>query len=67
MLFLQHNYFWLVPLIVVDLILRGCALWKAGRNNQLGWFVALFILNTLGVLPLIYLLFFQPKLKKRIK
>jgi hypothetical protein len=45
--------------LVIELIFKGIALWKAGRNNQIGWFVALFILNTAGLLPFIYLLFFQ--------
>lgn len=40
---------------------KGIALWKSGRNNQLAWFIALLILNTLGVLEIVYLLFFQKK------
>ena len=54
----------LILLIIVDLILRGFALWKSARNNQLFWFVAALILNTAGILPLIYLIFFQKKTKK---
>jgi hypothetical protein len=48
-------------LIFWALIWKGIALWKTGRNNQLGWFVAILILNTLGILPIIYLFFFQKK------
>jgi len=44
---------------------KAIALWKAGRNNQLGWFVALFIINTAGLLEIIYLLAFQKKIKER--
>ena len=44
-------------------IWKGIALWKCGRNNQLAWFVVLLILNTAGILPIIYLLFFQKKAK----
>ena len=29
---------------------KGCSLWIAARNNKKWWFVALLILNTLGIL-----------------
>lgn len=59
--------FWtaIIVLAALDFVLKGFALWHSGRNNQLGWFVALFILNTLGILPLIYLLFFRKKKGKK--
>ena len=40
---------------------KGVALWKSARNKQLVWFVVLFIVNTLAVLEIIYLGFFQKK------
>jgi hypothetical protein len=52
---------WLIPLGIWELIWKGIALWKTGRNNQLKWFVAILILNTVGILPIIYLKFFQKK------
>jgi len=52
---------WLIPLIIWEAIWKGIALWKSGRNNQLKWFIAIFILNTVGILPIIYLKFFQKK------
>jgi len=36
----------IVILHLWELILKGLALWKAGRNNQSGWFVAILLLNT---------------------
>ena len=54
----------LVILGIWELIWKGIALWKCGRNNQLVWFVLIFVLNTAGILPIIYLLFFQKKKKK---
>lgn len=45
--------------IVISSILKGMALWKAGRRGEKGWFVALFIINTLGILELLYLLVFS--------
>ncbi|MEM4230464.1 MAG: DUF5652 family protein [Candidatus Pacearchaeota archaeon] len=48
-----------VLLIIWEVIWKGISLWKCGRNNQLVWFVLILLLNTLGILPIIYLLFFQ--------
>jgi hypothetical protein len=45
-----------VLLILVDLVLRGMALYKSARKGQTVWFVALFVVNSMGILPLIYLL-----------
>jgi methionyl-tRNA synthetase len=50
---------WLIPLAIWDMIWKGIALWKAGKNSQLNWFIAIFILNTAGILPIIYIKFFQ--------
>lgn len=55
---------WLWPLVILDLILKGFALWRAARDNRSYWFVALLVLNTAGILPAIYLLFFSKKDKK---
>lgn len=52
---------WISPFILLDLILKGIALWKAGRNNEKYWFIALLLINSMGILPAIYLLFFQKK------
>ena len=47
---------WLGPLVILDLVLKGIALWRAGRNGQKWWFVALLLVNSVGILPGIYLL-----------
>ena len=41
--------------IVWELVWKGIALWRAGRNNDLTWFIFIFIFNTLGILPIIYI------------
>ena len=38
---------------------KAVALWKAARNNQKGWYVTMLIIQTLGVLEIIYIVFFQ--------
>lgn len=42
-------------LVLSDLILKGVALFKSGQRNQKVWFVALLFVNSLGILPIIYL------------
>ena len=55
--------FWLaISLAVVwSMTWKGIALWRAGRNAHLGWFIALFIVNTLGILEIIYIFAFSQK------
>lgn len=48
-------------LILLDMTIRAIALWKAARADQMIWFISLMIFNTMGLLPLIYLLFFVRK------
>lgn len=50
-----------IAVAMFDIILKAYALWHAARNSQKYWFIALVALNTLGILPIIYLLFFKPK------
>jgi len=52
---------WLIPLMIWELIWKGVGMWKAGRNNQLPWFIAILIVNSVGILPILYIAFFQKK------
>jgi len=52
---------WLIPLVIWEVVWKGIGLWKSAKNNQLSWFIAIFILNTAGILPIVYLKFFQKK------
>ncbi|MGH4025203.1 MAG: DUF5652 family protein [Pseudonocardiaceae bacterium] len=50
---------WTVLLIVLvawELVWKGLALWRAARNDQPAWFIVLLIINSVGILPIIYLL-----------
>ena len=47
--------------MVWHLVWKGIALWRAGNNKQTAWFVVLFLVNTLGILEIIYLIWFQKK------
>ncbi|HEX7542776.1 MAG TPA: DUF5652 family protein [Patescibacteria group bacterium] len=61
--FLGANSYIFVFLGIWELVWKGIALWKASQNKQRNWFIAILIINTIGILPIIYLKFFQRKLK----
>ena len=56
---------WFIPLILIvaiwDSVWKLIAMWKAARNNHLAWFICIFIFNTLGILPIIYILINKEK------
>lgn len=51
--------FWILFLITWDFVWKTMALWKSARNGQKFWFIALALINSVGILPLIYLVFFR--------
>lgn len=50
LLFLVWSIFW-----------KGLALWKAARLSHKGWFIALLIINTAGILDILYIYIFSKK------
>ena len=61
--FIAHNLYWILPLMAIDGVLKLIALWRAARKDHIYWFIALFILNSAGVLPLIYLLIYHSEFR----
>jgi len=51
----------LLILFVIELILKGFALWRAVHKDHIYWFIFLLILSTAGILPIIYLLITRKK------
>ena len=41
------------------LVWKGFALWKSSKKNQLIWFIALLIINTVGILEILYIFVFS--------
>jgi hypothetical protein len=60
-----HQNHWMLWVIIIlclwDGIWKMISIWKAARNNELGWFIVLAILNTVGILPIIYILLIDKK------
>ncbi|MSR70484.1 hypothetical protein EXS62_00345 [Candidatus Kaiserbacteria bacterium] len=57
---------WLLPIAGVLLVLcivwsvlwKGLALWHSARRAEPAWFIALLLINTLGILEIVYLFYF---------
>lgn len=59
--YLLQNPILLLILVVWSLFWKGLALWRSAKNDQRYWFIALLIINTIGVLEIIYLAWFAKK------
>ena len=40
---------------------KGIALWMAARRDHLAWYVILLVLNTVGILEMVYIFSVAPK------
>ena len=45
----------IILLVIWQLIWKGIALWKAARRKETAWYVILLLLNTVGILEIIYI------------
>lgn len=51
-----RQYWWLLILVVAwSLWWKGLALWQAAGKRERGWFSAILIVNTFGLLEIFYL------------
>lgn len=66
---LIQTFAWLIPVIVLatlwDTVWKLTGMWKAGRNNELAWFICIAIFNTLGILPIIYIILNKKKAEQQ--
>ncbi len=62
---LHETFGWLMPALIIlmiwETVWKLIALWRAGRNNHLVWFVCIALINTVGVLPIVYILMHRNK------
>jgi len=62
---------WFIPLVVIcalwDAVWKLIGMWRAGRNNELAWFICIAVFNTLGILPIIYILMDNNKSEQKEK
>ena len=55
--FTRHPFFFvgLMLLSLIAIILKGYALWYAAQHHEKNWFIALLLINSLGLLEIFYL------------
>jgi len=66
----QHTGLFVLGIFLLSiwsLIWKGLALWRAGTRKDLVWFILILVLNTAGILPIIYLLVTKEAKKKKPK
>ena len=56
-MFMGVNPLLVIALVVWSLIWKGLALWKSASLRQKWWFVILLVVNTMGILEIIYYFF----------
>lgn len=57
---------WAILIAIWSLPWKGVALWKSARAEDKYWFIALLLINSIGILDIVYIFFFapNPQLKK---
>jgi len=53
----------IIFLAIWSLVWKGMALWKAARKGETTWFIALLVVNTVGILDILYLYVFSERSK----
>ena len=48
-----------------SLVWKGFALWKAAKNAHRNWFIVMLVLNTFGILEIVYIFYFAAKPKSK--
>ena len=53
---------WVIVIVLLwTLPWKAVALWRAARRAQFGWFLTMIVLNTLGILEILYIFIFSKK------
>lgn len=56
----------LLPLLVWSVFWKGWALWKAAKADSKIWFVILLLVNTVGILEILYIFMFSETETKKL-
>ncbi len=51
----------LFAVLIWSIVWKGLALWKSARNGSTIWFVVFLVVNTMGILEILYLYVFSKK------
>ena len=56
----------IMMLFVWEAVWKGIALYLSGKREQKAWFVFLLVINSMGILPIVYLVLNRDKPKEKI-
>lgn len=59
LIFLTQHPVFLIFILTWTLAWKGIALWKAAQRRQVYWFITLLVINTIGILPILYVYLFS--------
>ena len=62
--FLVQYQAYIAIALVWSAVWKGLALWRAARLKQVGWYIALMIINMVGLFEFIYLIATHKKVSK---
>ncbi|MEI6122722.1 MAG: DUF5652 family protein [Bacteroidota bacterium] len=51
----------LSALAIWESVWKIIAMWRSARNNHLVWFICIALINTVGILPIVYILTHRKK------
>lgn len=54
----------LLVISAVDVVFRGFAMWRAARMGKKHWFVMLLVINSMAILPIVFLLMTNAEYQK---
>ena len=61
----EWKLFWIVLAVIWSLPWKAWSLWISARNKQRLWFTMLFIISSVGILPILYIFYFQKGKNKK--
>jgi hypothetical protein len=61
----EHPFLFLL-LVIWSIAWKGLGLWRAAEIRQKWWFIAILVLNTFGILEIIYLFLVARKYKVEV-
>lgn len=50
---------WYLALFAWSVVWKGLALWRAAHKEQKWWFIAFLVVNTVGILEILYIYVFS--------
>jgi uncharacterized membrane protein len=57
----------IIILMIWETVWKFLGMWRAAKNNSKAWFIVIGIINTIGILPILYLYVFSKDKKLKTK